>query len=66
MFESPFKNNEKIGIIAKDAGPSNLILVDIRTQNHSYHFCLAGPAIKIFKEKILNFLIKTSRNHQKM
>ena len=43
---------ESIGIVANDAGASNLILGWIRNNPlYNFHYCLSGPALKIFQQQ---------------
>ena len=54
MEDITLKNNDRIGIIAHDAGASNLIKGWIQNQkNLNFYFCLKGPAINIFKEELI-------------
>ena len=54
MTTYKFNRNDKIGIIANDAGAANLIMGWIlHNRSLNYYFCLSGPAEKIFREKNL-------------
>ena len=54
MTNYKFNPNDNIGIIANDAGASNLIMGWILNNKFlNYYFCLSGPAEKIFREKNL-------------
>ena len=54
MTTYKFNANDKIGIIANDAGAANLIMGWILSNRFlNYYFCLSGPAKKIFREKKL-------------
>ena len=54
MEDITLKNNDRIGIIAHDAGASNLIKGWMQNQkNLNFYFCLKGPAINIFKEELI-------------
>ena len=51
MKKTKFKISQRIGIIAHDAGASNLIQAWVNSHKElKFFFCLDGPAISIFKE----------------
>ena len=54
MKKYKFNSNDKIGIVANDAGAANLIMGWVLNNKFlNFYFCLSGPAKKIFKEKNL-------------
>ena len=54
MKKYKFKSDDKIGIVANDAGAANLIMGWVLHNKFlNYYFCLSGPAKKIFREKNL-------------
>ncbi len=49
-----FSSEDRIGIVANDAGAANLIMGWVSNNNFlNYYFCLSGPAKKIFKDNNL-------------
>lgn len=51
MAKTQFQMSQKIGILAHDAGASNLIQAWVDSHKElQFYFCLAGPALDIFKE----------------
>lgn len=52
MFKKSFTSKDLIGIVAYDAGASNLLLAwVINNPSLNYLFCLKGPAKKIYEDK---------------
>ena len=58
MYNLDFKLQNKIGIVANDAGAANLILGWLKNNNSlNYFFCLTGPAKYIYeKENLLTVI----------
>lgn len=54
MYNLDFKLQNKIGIVANDAGAANLILGWLKNNNSlNYFFCLTGPAKNIYEKENL-------------